>query len=229
MVDYWNDRPVHATRARVPVILVNDLDQPWQGTVTLRVRHDGRTLFETKQDCRLEPLGQANAVFDIAWPEQVGQCVLEAELRGTDAEPVRSVRDIEIVEHPATGLAFQKPVTASSTHSVAYKPENAVDGDPNTYWSSEFKDGAWLAVDLGAAKKISRVQIQWEAAFTKSFSVQVSADGKSWTDVYKTNEGKGGISKIKFAAIEARHVRILCTKRGTRWGNAVCELEVFER
>ncbi len=83
-----------------------------------------------------------------------------------------------------------------------------MDGDPGTYWSSEFKDGAWLAVDLGAAKKISRVQIQWEAAFAKSFSVQVSTDGKSWTDVYKTDDGKGGISEIKFAAVEARHVRL---------------------
>jgi hypothetical protein len=229
MVDYWNDRPVHATKARVPVTLINDLDQPWQGEVALRVKCGDRTLFEAKQECRLGPLGQARSVFDAAWPEQVGPAVLEAELRGTDGAPVRSVRDIEIIEHPVTGLAFQKPVTASSTHAAAYRPENAVDGDPNTYWSSEFKDGAWLAVDLGAGKTISRVRIQWEAAFAKSFSVQVGRDGKNWTDVYKTDEGTGGVSEIKFAPVEARHVRLVCTKRGTQWGNAVCEMEVFEK
>ena len=213
----------------MPVILINDLDQPWQGAVTLRVKRDSRALFEAKQDCRLEPLGQTTIVFDIVWPEQVGPAVLEAELRGPDGEPVRSVRDIEIFERLVTGLTFQKQVTASSTLSAAYKPEYAVDGDPSTYWSSEFKDGAWIAVDLGATKKITRVQIQWETAFAKSFSVQVATDGKNWTDVYKTDDGKGRISEIKVAAVGAQQVRILCTKRGTKWGNAVREIQVFEK
>ena len=77
-----------------------------------------------------------------------------------------------------------------------------MDGDSGTYWSSAFKDDAWLAVDLGAAKRISRVSIQWENAFAKSFSVQVSSDGKNWTNVYKTDVGKGGVSEIKFAPVE---------------------------
>jgi hypothetical protein len=97
MVDYWQDRPVHGATARVPVMLVNDLDQPWQGAVALRVKRGNRVLFEATHDCRLLPLGQTNVAFDIAWPEQVGPSVLEAELRGADGEPVRSVRDIEII------------------------------------------------------------------------------------------------------------------------------------
>ncbi len=229
MVDYWKDRPLHGAKARVPVVVINDLDQPWQGPVTLRLQRGERALFEAKQDCRLEALGQAKVVFDVAWPEEVGPCVLEAELRGAEGEPVHSVRDMEIVDVESISLAFQKTVTASSTHSAAYKPENAVDGDSGTYWSSAFKDDAWLAVDLGAAKSISRVSIQWENAFAKSFSVQVSSDGKNWTNVYKTDDGKGGVSEIKFAPVEARHVRLVCTKRGTQWGNGVYELEVFEK
>ena len=168
------------------------------GHVARETRRPG--VFETKQDCRLAPLGESKIVFDITWPEQVGPCVLEAELRGADGEPVHSVRDIEIVEC-RNGLAYQKPVTASSTHSAAYKPEYAVDGDSGTYWSSEFKDDAWLAVDLGTVKKIGRVRIEWETAFAKSFSVQVSTDGKNWTNVYRTDDGKGGVSEIKFAPI----------------------------
>ena len=229
MVDYWKDRPVHGAKARVPVVLINDLDQAWQGPVTLRLKRGSRTLFEAKQECRLDPLGRAKIGFDIAWPEEVGPCVLEAELPGADGEAVHSVRDMEIVDAESISLAYKKPVTASSTHSAQYKPENAVDGDPSTYWSSDFQDGAWLAVDLGAAKKISRVSIEWETAFAKSFSLQVSTDGKNWTNVYKTDNGKGGISEIKFAPVEARHVRLVCTKRGTQWGNAVCEMGVFEK
>ncbi len=100
MVDYWNDRPVHGAKARVPVMLINDLDRPWQGTVALRVKRGDQSLLEAKQDCRLEPLGQTRLVFDIAWPEQAGPCVVEAELRSADGEAVRSVRDIEIIAHP---------------------------------------------------------------------------------------------------------------------------------
>ena len=33
MVDYWKDRPIRATQARVPVMLINDLDQAWSGPV----------------------------------------------------------------------------------------------------------------------------------------------------------------------------------------------------
>ena len=72
-------------------------------------------------------------------------------------------------------------------------------------------------------------RIEWESAFAKSFSVQVSADGKNWADVYRTDDGKGGVSEIRFNPVEARHVRLVCTKRGTQWGNAVCELGVFEK
>ena len=143
---------------------------------------------------------------------------------------MHSVRDMEIADAESISLAYQKPVTASSTHSAAYKPENAVDGDSGTYWSSEFKDGAWLAVDLGAAKKIGRVSHPMGELPSRSrFRSRFPRDGKNWTDVYKTDDGKGGVSEIKFAPVAARHVRLVCTKRGTQWGNGVCEIEVFEK
>jgi len=229
MIDYWQDQPLRGAQARVPVVVSNDLDRPWQGPITLRLKRGDRALFEARRDCRLEPLGQATVVFNVAWPEEIGLGVLEAELPGADRELVHSVRQIEIVDAQARGLVYQKPVTASSTHSAAYRPENAVDGDAATYWSSAFRDDAWLAVDLGAVRTIRRVRIQWETAFARSYSVQVSTDGKGWTDVYRTDGGKGGVSEIKFAPIDARHVRLICTKRGTQWGNAVLEMEVFEK
>ena len=144
-------------------------------------------------------------------------------MRGAGGEPVHSVRDIEIVE------PSQVQATASSTCGPAYKAENAVDGDSDTYWSSEFKDDAWLALDLGTVKKLGRVRIEWETAFAKSFAVQVFTDGKNWTGVYRTDDGKGGVSEIKFTPVQARQVRLLCTKRGTQWRNAVREMRVFEK
>jgi len=229
MVDFARARVLAGPQpTRIPVVAINDLDKPWSGPVTLRVNRGKFLHTELKQDCRLEPLGQAVLNFEVKWPEQTGLCSLEAELTGVDGRPVRSRRDTEIVDANALGLAFQKPATASSVHEAAYAAANAMDGDPATYWSSTFADPAWLAVDLGAACKISRVSITWEAAFSKSFSVQVSVDGQTWTDVFKEENGKGGTSEIKFASMEARHVRISCTKRGTQWGHAIRELQVFE-
>jgi len=98
VIDYWKDHSLHGVRARVPVVLSNDLDQPWQGPVTLRLKRGDRVSFERKQDCRLDPLGQTTVVFNVAWPDEIGPCALEAELPGADGELVHSVREIEIVD-----------------------------------------------------------------------------------------------------------------------------------
>ena len=228
MIDFWRIQPAAGATTRVPVVLINDLYKSWTGPVTLRLKRGAHVLLETKQTARIEALGTTTIVFDLAWGEQTEPCVLEAELRGADGEPIHSVRELEIIDSKSLGLAFGKRATTSSVHASEYRPEYAVDGDAGSYWSSEFKDDAWLAVDLGEKHKISRVVIQWEAAYAKAFSVQVSTDGQTWTNVYQTDEGKGGVSEIKFSPVEARHVRLYCTKRGTQWGNAVYEMQVFD-
>ena len=100
MIDFWNNRPLAGSKSHVPIILINDLDQPWHGPVALRVKRGEQVLFEARQDCQLGPLGEANLAFDITWPGQVGPCVLEAELRGAGGEAVHSVRDSEIMGVP---------------------------------------------------------------------------------------------------------------------------------
>jgi hypothetical protein len=102
MIDFWNDRPSAGSTSRVPVVLINDLGKPWKGQVALRVKRGGTVLVKAKQNARIEPFGTTNIAFEVAWPEQTGPCVLEAELRGADGEPVHSVRDAEIMP-PATG------------------------------------------------------------------------------------------------------------------------------
>lgn len=228
MIDYWNDRPVTGTVAQLPVALINDLDTPWSGRVTLRLKCGKRVVAEAKQDARIDPFGLTQVSFPITWPEQDQLCRLEAELHGATGKPVLSVREVKTIDARSLGLAYGKPATASSVHSEAYQAANAVDGDSGTYWSSSFADGAWLAVDLGEEHRICRVRIMWEAAYAKGFSVEASIDGQQWTQICKTEEGKGGTSEISFAPVQARHVRLVCTKRGTEWGNAVRELAVFE-
>jgi hexosaminidase len=123
-------------------------------------------------------------------------------------------------------LALGKAATASTVELPQFQPSNAVDGDPSTYWSSKYQDDAWLAVDLGESKKFTRINIVWETAYAKAFAVQMSNDGQTWTELYKTADGKGGTSEITLPTTDARHVRIVCTQRGTQWGNAIRELAI---
>lgn len=96
MIDYWNDTPQAGAAARIPVVLINDLDDPWTGPVILRILRGDRVLAEATRDARIEPLGTAGVVFDMTWPELAGPCVLQAELRGADGKPVHSVRELTV-------------------------------------------------------------------------------------------------------------------------------------
>jgi len=155
----------------------------------------------------------------------------------TAPEPklVRSLRDFEVLtaaqRQARLGLAIGKPVKASSsvtrdgvTHFAAY----AVDGKTDTRWSSEFSNPQWLAVDLGTATEISRVELLWEAAFARSYAIQISTDGEQWKDVYTTDKGQGGKEVIQFASTPARWVRFYGTKRATEFGYSLWEMRVFE-
>ena len=65
-----------------------------------------------------------------------------------------------------TVVSQGKPATASSSEwAGTYRPTAAVDGNTGTRWSSAFSDPQWLQVDLGATHRISRVALNWEAAY----------------------------------------------------------------
>ena len=103
----------------------------------------------------------------------------------------------------------------------------SVDGLPDTRWSSEFSDPQWLAVDLGVPTRISRVVLDWEAAFGQSYAIQTSLDGSTWTDVYTTTSGKGDTEDIRFTPTSARWLRFYGTKRATPFGYSFWEMKVL--
>jgi beta-galactosidase len=98
MLDFWMASAPAGTAARVRVALTNDLGQPWEGPVTLRLLRPGRAPWVAgTRDARIAPFGTAQAEFALTWPGEAGPATLEAELRGADGEPVRSVREFSIV------------------------------------------------------------------------------------------------------------------------------------
>ena len=240
MVDFWpgiglNGQPVH-----IPVRLINDLNQPWTGPVTLRLRlaSGGPVLLEKKQNGRMEPVGLAAVEFDISWPEQTGTYIVEAELTGIDGEAVHSVREVTVVDVHSLGLAYRGKAFASSSLRPDEGPDKAVDGDPSTVWASAAVDPSWLAVDLGERRKISRVRVVWGKEFSLEFAIQVSCDALAWTDVHTAaNDRPTAASDIRFAPVDARYVRVVGMKRRTvqpgDWrppqiSHMIRELQVFD-
>ena len=72
------------------------------------------------------------------------------------------------------------------------------DGKDDTRWAAVRADNEWIYVDLGSEKPVGGVRLNWEAAYGKSYKIQVSNDAKSWTEVYKTEEGREGINEVFF-------------------------------
>jgi hypothetical protein len=118
-----------------------------------------------------------------------------------------------------------RPATASSTENAGTPASNAVDGVATTRWSSAFSDPQWLQVDLGSTQSICRVILQWEAAFARSFQIQVSPDATNWTNIFSTTTGGGGTQTLTVSG-SGRYIRMLGTVRATSFGYSLFEFAV---
>ena len=124
-------------------------------------------------------------------------------------------------------LALHKPTVASTSYS-GLPPSNATDGNVNSRWSSQFSDSEWTYVDLGPSRTINRVVLRWETAYGRGYKIQVSNDASSWSDVYTTTTGDGGVDDITLSSpASGRYVRMLGTQRATAYGYSLYELEVY--
>ena len=159
-------------------------------------------------------------------PSPLGQIARMLRLKsGVNTEITIGLGDLRPVSVPPNNLAIGKPVVASSVADDS-PAANAVDGDANTRWSSAYSDNEWIYVDLGSVKHLTGVKLSWEAAFGKSYKIQVSNDASSWTDVYSTTSGVGGVEQISFVA-SGRYVRMLGVQRATTYGYSLWEFEVY--
>ncbi|MFE2757767.1 discoidin domain-containing protein [Actinosynnema sp. NPDC059335] len=123
-------------------------------------------------------------------------------------------------------LSQGKPATASSTEGAGTPASAAVDGDAGTRWASAWSDPQWLRVDLGATSALSRVELDWEAAYATSFQLQVSADGNAWTTVHTTTSGTGGRQGFDVTG-SGRYVRVYGTQRANGYGYSLWEFRVY--
>jgi beta-glucanase (GH16 family) len=121
-----------------------------------------------------------------------------------------------------------KAAGASSTEAAgAYLASEAVDGNNGTRWASTWSAAQWFQVDLGAPTAVSRIAINWEAAYARGFTIQFSTNNSTWTQAYATTTGTGGQQSITVAGT-ARYVRINLTQRALEaYGYSFWEFQVY--
>ncbi|MET7942519.1 beta-1,3-glucanase family protein [Streptomyces sp. NPDC005302] len=123
-------------------------------------------------------------------------------------------------------LSQGRPATASSTENGSFPAGAAVDGNTGTRWSSAFADPQWLQVDLGSVQQLTRVTLNWEAAYAKSFQIQTSTDANNWSTVYSTTTATGGTQNLTITG-SGRYVRLNGTTRATPYGYSLWEFQVY--
>jgi len=128
-------------------------------------------------------------------------------------------------------LALRGTATASREEGN-YTANLAIDGNSTTRWSS-YQSGAennnqWIAVDLGSTYKVNKVILKWEAAYGKSYRIEVSTNGTTWNQVFNTTNGASGTQTHSFTSTEARHVRMYGTELGlSTAGFSLYEFEIY--
>jgi len=128
--------------------------------------------------------------------------------------------------HAADPVISQgKAAVASSIQGADLPASAAVDGDPATRWGSQWSDPQWIRVDLGATATITQVTLNWEGASARAFQIQTSADGDTWTDVYATTNGPGGVQTLAVSG-SGRYVRMYGTARNSGYGYSLWEFQV---
>ena len=115
-------------------------------------------------------LGGVYPYVKIVMKEGVGDCF--------------EIKEITFKTSDSLALNKEVEVSSTSTNDPGNVKENAVDGNTATRWSSlRNEDDNWIIVDLGQYAKINALTIQWEAACSDDYEIQVSNDKNNWVSV----------------------------------------------
>ena len=83
-------------------------------------------------------------------------------------------------------------------------------------------------MDLGSSQQVSKVELNWEAAYASQYKIQTSTDGTTFTDAAVVSITKPGLQATTFATRSARYVRILGVTRATQYGISFWDARVFQ-
>lgn len=110
----------------------------------------------------------------------------------------------------------------------SYSPIFAIDQDMTTRWASDFYDPQYIVLEFADFVKIGRIDLKWELAFAKVFSIDISNDGATWETIYSENPSAGKDTIIMpETPKEAKFIRVFCKERATTWGDSLYDFGVY--
>ncbi|MFJ5265109.1 discoidin domain-containing protein [Streptomyces sp. NPDC088387] len=118
-----------------------------------------------------------------------------------------------------------RPASASSVENAGTPASAAFDGDAGTRWASQFADPQWIQVDLGSVQSLCRIDLNWETAYGRDFTLQTSTNGQTWTTLRTVTGGTGGQASYDVTG-SGRYVRVHGTVRATTWGYSLWDFAV---
>lgn len=131
-----------------------------------------------------------------------------------------------------TNLALSSAASASSVEldRADFQPSMAIDGDPNTRFSSGYQDNAWFQVHLQAPSVVDHVVISWPNACARAYKLQVSTDGTSWTNAasYTGQDTCARTDTVQLNTSGAvSYIRMQGVTRKSVYGYSISEFEVY--
>jgi hypothetical protein len=167
--------------------------------------------------------------FRVTAPQQLGVWKVYIFAQDGKGNVGIETKSFRVVPPPVNGVNLARGRTATASSYQSYQnlvPGNVTDGDLTTRWASDWSDPQWIQVDLGSARAFNHVQLVWENAYAKAYTIQTSDNGTDWRTVYSTTAGDGGVDDLAVGG-SARYVRVNGTQRGTGWGYSLYELGVY--
>ncbi|MCH2207975.1 MAG: discoidin domain-containing protein, partial [Lentisphaerales bacterium] len=136
-------------------------------------------------------------------------------------------------------LSYIKPIkilpdtiVSSSSEEIAYlKTSNVFDGNLETRWSSKFEFPQYLSLKLPRSINIKDIEIFWEAAYAKKYTISVSENGIDWKLVY-TKEGKKTKDNDQISCNNfhvAKYVRFDFLEKGSQYGASIYEIKLNKK
>ena len=126
---------------------------------------------------------------------------------------------------------FALTSNGASAEATSGTAASAIDGNTGTRWESTAADPQLWTLDLGQARIFNTLEIVWEGAYGKTFTVSASDDKENWTPIW-TVEGQelAGFPYTQTQTIDkttARYIQFHGTARGTGYGYSFWEFRVY--
>ena len=98
MIDYWGRELPARKEHEFRLFMINDFSRSYTAQLTLRLLKESKTITSQEKMLNLDSFGREMFSFKLRVPAEPGDYTLQAELHTYDWPPVRSVRDVKVVQ-----------------------------------------------------------------------------------------------------------------------------------